>query len=108
MKQGMRLIFKYGIFKFLKSKKYLAKKKESKLIDFRQDQVIVVDRYDIGRIRRVKMKSGRIAVCEVIGICYMGFHERTGFEYDMLKYEGMKPIRECSLEEYMYLYISKE
>ena len=104
MKEIVRLMQQYGINKLIKYNSYYRKKLKGKLVD----QYIPFSQMyypeDIGSLEYVEMRSGKTGIYEITNMRGLDDWGSKNITMDFVGYKGMKPIRECSLNEFMNVY----
>ena len=104
------LIKEYGLWTYLRYRHYYQKKMKGNVMDLVVGYSDWATREDIGSLTRIEM-DGKRGVYRIIGIGECGGSvcedielDFIGYEYENDNYYVMKPIRECTLAEFMWLY----
>lgn len=98
------LIMKYGLTRYFKYSSYYRKKMSGNVVDH---CIKYADGYfpeDINSTMNLTMKSGKTAVYKIISLNGVDDFGSANIKLDLIQYKGVKPIRECSLPEFMEFY----
>lgn len=106
MRRYFKLIEKYELKKFWRYYSYYKRKMKG---NYRDSYIAYSDFYypeDMNTIETVEMKSGKLGIYKIYNVNYVDDWGSKNIMKDFIGYKGLKPIRECSLSEFMELYPS--
>jgi hypothetical protein len=98
------LILKYGWNKYWKYRKYWKKKMKGDVCDSFISFSMFYYPEDIGDIEHREMESGKTGIYKVIDVRGIDDWGSKDIKKDFIGYIDIKPIRECTLAEFMELY----
>jgi hypothetical protein len=98
------LIKKYGWKKYRVYKRYYYKKLKGEYIDDYISQSCCYFPDDIGSIEEIKMQSGKTGLFKIINVNKLDNYGSKNIQKDFIGYKEIKPIRKCTLEEFIQLY----
>lgn len=102
--ESIRLIKKYGMKKYIRFYKYYKKKQKGFVTDSYLSYSSFYFPEDIGSTEIVEMKSGKQGIYKIFDLEYWDDFASGKIRKDFIGYENVKPIRECSLKEFLEIY----
>ncbi|WP_422661696.1 hypothetical protein ACK8P5_26605 (plasmid) [Paenibacillus sp. EC2-1] len=100
----LSLYKKYGVKKYLIYRRYYRKKLKGKVTDSYIDISQLYYPEDVGTIETRTMKSGKTGRYEIIKVVGIDDFGSESIHKDFIGYNDTKPIRECTLKEFIELY----
>lgn len=104
MHTTFHLLKTHGWRRYIRYLRHYKKKKNGRLVNFRLPYADGYFPEDIGTTEIHTMKNGRSGVFEITGMRGIDDFGSENITFDFIGYVNEKPIRECSLKEFMQFY----